>query len=71
MANLDVLKFLYSKRMSPLEFKWEMLKAPPLLSLLTPMDVYQLNNIATINNLTKKLQNKYYIIVIIFLKILL
>lgn len=62
MANLDVLKFLYSKRMSPLEFKWEMLKAPPLLSLLTPMDVYQLNKIATSNKLSTKVQQKYSMI---------
>jgi hypothetical protein len=42
-----VLDYLYSKDKSPLDFKWESLTAPPLLSLLSVYDIQSLNKVAT------------------------
>ena len=58
----SILQFLYSKRMSPLEFNWETMVAPPLLSLLNINDVIMLNKIAMSNKLASKPKEKYQMI---------
>ena len=47
MARADILKVLYSKTLSPLEFKFESLMIPSMYNYLTPYDVQALNDIAT------------------------
>ena len=46
MARINVLDMLYTKDMNPLEFSFESLTANPLLSYLSPQDIYQLYKIA-------------------------
>ena len=58
----SILQFLYSKRMSPLEFNWETMVAPPLLSLLNINDAIMLNKIAMSNKLASKPKEKYQMI---------
>lgn len=62
MAKANVLDMLYSKQRSPLEFNFDNLVAPPLLSLLTPQDIYQLNSIARSVKLSGKIEEKYKLI---------
>lgn len=62
MAKANVLDFLYRERKSPLEFNFEMLTAPPLLSLLTYQDIYELNRIARSVKLVGKIDEKYRMI---------
>lgn len=62
MAKANVLEFLYSKQKSPLEFNFDNLIAPPLLSLLTPQDIYELNRIARSVKLSGKIDEKYKLI---------
>lgn len=62
MAKLNALEALYNKRKSPLEFNFDMLWAPPLLSLLTPQDIYELNRIAKSVKLAGKIDEKYKLI---------
>lgn len=62
MAKSDVLQLLYSKRKSPLEFNFDMLTAPPLLSLITTEDIIQLNRIARSVKLSGKIDEKYKLI---------
>lgn len=59
MARVDVIQMMYSKGKSPLEFSFENLRARPLLSLITPQDIYELNKIATSIKLSSKPQEKY------------
>ena len=47
MARADVLKVLYAKTMSPLEFNFESLMLPSMHNYLTPWDVQGLNDVAT------------------------
>lgn len=42
-----ILNKMKSRTMTPDEFDYESLQAPPLYSLLTPDDIYQLNKLAT------------------------
>lgn len=62
MARVDILQMLYSKDKNPLNFSFENLKARPLLSLLTPQDIYQLYKIATSIRLSSKPKEKYKLI---------
>lgn len=62
MARVDIIQMLYSKDKNPLEFSFEKLIARPLLSLITPNDIYQLNKIATSIKLSSKPKEKYKII---------
>ena len=62
MAKANALDFLYSKKSSPLEFNFDMLTAPPLLSLLTLQDIYELNRIARSVKLVGKIEEKYRLI---------
>ena len=62
MAKDNVLKALYSKHKSPLDFNFDMLTAPPLLSLLSPYDIFELNKIARSVKLSGKIDEKYRMI---------
>lgn len=62
MARVDVLSKLYATKVSPLDFVWENLTAPPMLSLLSLEDIFNLNRIATSNKLTSKPKEKYRLI---------
>lgn len=62
MAKVDPFSILYSKKISPLDFQWDTMVAPPLLSLLTPQDIYSLNQIAMSNKLAAKPEEKYKMI---------
>ena len=62
MAKANVLQSLYTKRKSPLEFNFDMLTAPPLLALLTPQDINDLNRIARSVKLAGKIDEKYKLI---------
>lgn len=62
MAKANVLNLLYTEKRSPLEFKFDMLTAPPLLSLLTYQDIYELNRIARSVKLVGKIDEKYKMI---------
>lgn len=62
MAKASVLNLLYSEKRTPLEFKFDMLTAPPLLSLLTYQDIYELNRIARSVKLVGKIDEKYRMI---------
>ena len=54
-----VLNRLKSRALSPAEFNYEILSAPPLYSLLTPEDIKQLNYYATSPKYSAKLKEKY------------
>ncbi len=62
MANMNALEFLYKKRKTAIEFNFDMLTAPPLLSLLTPQDIFELNRIARSVKLSGKIEEKYRMI---------
>lgn len=62
MAKANVLDLLYTKSKSPLEFDFDRLIAPPLLSLVTYQDIYELNRIATSVKLSGKIEEKYRLI---------
>lgn len=62
MVKANVLQSLYTKRKSPLEFNFDMLTAPPLLALLTPQDINDLNRIARSVKLAGKIDEKYKLI---------
>lgn len=54
-----MLNRLKSKVMTPGEFNYEVISAPPLMSMFTPDDIRQLNNIATDIIYSTKLKEKY------------
>ena len=62
MAKLDVLQSLYNKKQSALEFNFDALTAPPLMSLLSPYDIMELNKIAKSVKLAGKIDLKYKLI---------
>lgn len=62
MVKANVLNLLYTKRKSPLEFNFDLLTAPPLLSLLTLQDIFELNRIARSVKLSGKIEEKYRLI---------
>jgi len=59
MARADILKKLYSKKISPLDFHFDNLMAYPLLSYITIQDIQALNKIATSLKLASKPKLKY------------
>lgn len=61
-VNKNVLNALYNKRKSPLEIYFDNLIAPPLLSLLLPQDIFELNRIAKSVKLSGKIEEKYRLI---------
>lgn len=62
MARANVLDLLYTKQRTASEFNFDNLIAPPLLSLLTPQDIYNLNQIARSIKLSGKIDEKYKLI---------
>lgn len=62
MARADIMSILYSKNKSPLDFNFDSLVAPPLLSFFTPDDIYSLYKIATSLKLSSKIKEKYRLI---------
>lgn len=62
MARADVLDVLYAKQISPLDFKFDSLIAPPMLSFISMQDIYELNKIATSIKLSSKPKQKYKMI---------
>lgn len=62
MVKDNVLRALYSKQKSPLEFQFDSLTAPPLLSLLSVYDIAELNKIARSIKLSGKIDLKYKMI---------
>lgn len=62
MIKDNVLRALYSKQKSPLEFQFDALTAPPLLSLLSVYDIAELNKIARSIKLSGKIDLKYKMI---------
>lgn len=62
MAKLNVLEALYNKKRSPFDFNFDALTAPPLLSLVTPYDIMELNRIATSVKFGGKIDLKYKMI---------
>ncbi len=59
MAKADVLSVLYSKNKTPLEFHFDSLMAPPLISFMTPQDVYRLHKIVTSVKYSGNVKKKY------------
>ena len=53
---------LYSKRKSALEFKYDSLVAPPILSILTMQDINELTRIATSVRYNANIDLKYELI---------
>lgn len=62
MARVDPFSVLYSNKMSALDFKWDTMVAPPLLSLISMQDIYALNQISTSNKLASNPDEKYRLI---------
>ena len=62
MADVSILKKLYSRTGSALDFYYEKLTAPPILSLLTPQDISYLDYIATSIKLSSKTKQKFKMI---------
>jgi hypothetical protein len=58
MARADIINRLYSAHRTPLEFKFQNLVAPPLLSLLSPYDIKLLNDLARDPKLSAKINLK-------------
>lgn len=58
MARADLINILYSANRTPLEFKFQSLTAPPLLSLISAYDIKNLNDIARDPRLSSKLTKK-------------
>lgn len=59
MSKANILNILYSKNKSPLEFQFDALTAPPLLSFITVQDIDNLRRIATSNRYSGKMELKY------------
>lgn len=62
MARADVLKVLYAKTMSPLEFHFDSLVLPSMFNYITPMDTEQLHEIATSREFNSRTKVKYKMI---------
>lgn len=58
MARADIINMLYSAHKTPLDFQFQSLQAPPLLSLISPYDIKQLNDLARDPKLSAKLNKK-------------
>lgn len=59
MARVDFIDTLYSKNKSALEFNFDMLLAPPILSYLSYQDIAALHNIATSLKYSSDINLKY------------
>lgn len=59
MARADILNIMYSREMSPLEFRFETLAMPSMYNYLTIQDIDQLRYIATSNRYAAKIDLKY------------
>lgn len=59
MARVDTINMLYSTKKSPLEFQFDSLMAPPIISLIPPQAIAELNRIATSLKLSSKVNEKY------------
>ena len=59
MARADILNIMYSREMSPLEFRFEALSMPSMYNYLTIQDIEQLRYIATSNKYAAKIDLKY------------
>lgn len=62
MARADIINILYSKEMSPLEFRFETLTLPSLYNYLSVSDINELHRIATSAKYTGKIDKKYQLI---------
>ena len=62
MARADVLKVLYAKTMSPMEFHFESLVLPSMYNYITPMDTEQIHEIATSRQFNSRTKVKYKMI---------
>lgn len=62
MARADIITAMYAKKFSLLDFNWDTMVAPPLLSLLTAYDICNLNEISRSNKLASNPQKKYEMI---------
>lgn len=62
MARADILNTLYAKQVSALDFRWDNLFAPPLLSLVSAYDIERMRQIATSNKLASQPDEKYRLI---------
>ena len=62
MARVDTINMLYSTKKSPLEFQFDSLMAPPIISLIPPQAIAELNRIATSLKLSSKVNEKYKMI---------
>lgn len=58
MARSDIKSIIYSKDKSPLDFQFESLVAPPLLSMMTMEDIARLNTIAKSIKYSSKIELK-------------
>lgn len=59
MAKADILKILYSKTKSPLEFNWDNMIIPPMCNYLTSYDIQSLYNIASSIKYSANINKKY------------
>lgn len=59
MARADILNIMYSREMSPLEFKFESLWIPSMYNYLSYQDIESLRLIATSNRYAAKIELKY------------
>lgn len=62
MSRVSVLESLYSKKKSALEFNYDNLWAPPIMSLLSQDDINELIRIATSLRYNGKIETKYKLI---------
>lgn len=62
MARIDLVNVLYTKTIDPLKFNYDNLMAPPLYSLLSYQDVFELQKIASSLRLSSKPKEKYKLI---------
>lgn len=62
MARIDLLAALYTKSIDPLKFNYDSLMAPPLYSLLSFQDVFELHKVASSLRLSSKPKEKYKLI---------
>lgn len=58
MARLDALNMLYAKKKSIKDFNYDALTAPPMLSLLTPNDLYTIDMICNDPTMDSKLRER-------------
>ena len=62
MSRVSLIEQLYKKRKSALEFNYDKLWAPPIMSIFTPYDIQELYRIATSLRLSSRIKEKYQMI---------